>query len=270
MEKSVVTFFFKFLACRDEARNRDIKNKRLLLFWIVITFICPSTSFAFEWTEVNFGLGIFRYDNIRPNNQKTFLKNDPIYEPIPTFQIRVGPFFVNKDGGGVALLYFKELKLLGLVLYEGEPYRTHGMEERKKSFHLGGGIRLFDIEALYYQDVQSRSRGKVFKIYYAPEFKFNNYTFSPRPYAQFWDRKYVDYFFGVRDSEVDLAIGRSAYSGERTTNYGFMLRQVWDVQRIKYILSTGYKFYGSRVFNSPTAVKKEEQRILLGIMYKFF
>lgn len=243
-----------------------MKFKQIILFILLV----PLKTFGFEWTEVNLGLGVYRYDNIRPNNQKRFLKRDPVYEPIPTFQIRVGPFFVNKDGGGVVLSYFKNLKIIGLALYEGEPYRTYGMEERKRSFHLGGGIRLFDFEALYYQDVQSRSRGKVLKIFYAPIFGSKSYSFSPRLYAQFWDQKYVDYFFGVRTDEVDESIGRNYYEGRRSTNYGFMLRNVWTLDRMKYVLSAGYKFYDPRIYNSPTVVKKQEQRVLLGFMYKFY
>jgi hypothetical protein len=239
-------------------------------FILAFLFLAPFKLFSFEWTEVNLGLGVYQYDNIRLNNQKEFLKKDPIYEPIPTFQIRVGPFFVNKDGAGIALLYFDKLKLLGFALYEGEPYKTDGMEERKKSFHLGGGIRLFDLEAMYYQDVQSRSRGKVLKVTYAPVFGSKDYTFSPRIYAQLWDQKYVDYFFGVKRNEVDESIGRNYYSGKRASNYGFMLRNVWNIKKIKYVLSAGYKFYGARVFNSPTVIKKRELRILLGFMYKFY
>lgn len=234
-----------------------------------------STAHAFEWTEVNFGLGVYQYDNIRPDNKFNFLdmdymQKDPIYEPIPTFRIRVGPFFVNKDGAGVVLLYFKELKLLGLALYEGERYKAEGMAERKRSFHFGAGLRLFNLEALFYQDVQHRSEGKVLKIFYAPIFEFNNYSFTPRAYFQYWDKRYVDYFFGVEPEEVDLDIGRTQYTGKRTINYGFMLQNIWTAGRMQYVLSAGYKFYGPRVSNSPTVDRNKERRIILGFMYKFY
>lgn len=238
------------------------------LNFIFLFYFFTSPAFSFEWSEAHLGIGVYSYDNIRLNNQKTFLKTKRIYEPIPTFQFRLGPLFINKDGAGIALAYFKYVKLIALALYEGEPYRTDGMEERKKSFHIGGGFRIFDLEILYYQDIQSRSNGKVLKVFYAPSFEKKNYIFSPRVYAQFWDSKYVDYFFGVKSNEVTSA--RSQYRGKRTTNYGFMLQNVWNNGNMKYILSGGYKFYGPPVYNSPTVTRKNEQRIVLGIMYKFF
>jgi len=225
---------------------------------------------AGKWIDISLGVGVYHYDNLRPDNQKTFLDKDPVIEPIPTANIRVGPLFLNRDGGGLALLFFKHLKLLGLVLYEGKPYRADGMEERKKSFQLGGGLRIYNLEALYYQDVQGRSHGRVLKFTFAPEYKISGYTFSPRPYVQFYCTKYVDYYFGVREDEVDLTKGRYAYHGARAINYGIMLRNSWDVGRMKYVLTAGMKWYGSRVYNSPTVVRKNESRILLGFMYKFY
>lgn len=237
---------------------------------ILLLFFFSINAHAFEWSEASLGVGIYRYDNIRPNNQKAFLKKDPVYEPIPIFQFRLGPFFINKDGAGVALLYFEKVKLLAFALHEGEPYRTTGMEERKKSFHLGTGVKVFDFEALYYQDIQSRSRGKILKLIYAPVFNFKNYSFSPRLYTQFWSQKYVDYYFGVRDNEIDRTIGRIQYVGKKATNYGFMFRNIWKSGDLKYVLTAGYKFFDSSVYHSPTVVKKNEQRILAGIMYQIY
>ncbi|MFT6070319.1 MAG: outer membrane scaffolding protein for murein synthesis (MipA/OmpV family) [Bacteriovoracaceae bacterium] len=247
--------------------RRGLPKMRLVYFLLVILSFHAN---AFEWTEVSLGLGVYRYDNIRVDNRKKFLKKDPIYEPVPIVQLRVGPFVINKDGAGFALLYFKKIKLVGVAIYEGEAYETLGMEERKKSFYLGGGFQFYDLEGLYYQDVQSRSRGKVYKLSYAPKLTFNQYTFSPRIYAQLWNQNYVDYFFGVRSNEVNQAIGRFQFTGKKSINYGFMLRNIWTVENLKYVLSAGYKFYDKSVYNSPTVSKDIEQRIFLGIMYKLY
>ncbi len=241
---------------------------RLFLVFIILF---PVTASCFEWVDINFGLGVFTYDNIRPNNQKRFLKNDPVIEPLLTYQIRVGPIVLNKDGGGVALLYFKNFKLMGLIVYEGKPYKTDGMEERKRSFFVGGGTRIYFFEGIYYQDVQSRSYGKMLRLSIAPEYEFGkNFTLSTRLYAQFYNQKYVDYYFGVRANEQDLTIGREAYVGKRATNYGLLLQNIWEVGRTKYVLATEYKKYDPRVYNSPTVSRQDEKRLILGFLYKFY
>lgn len=241
------------------------------LIAVMLVLACSYPTQAFEWVDINFGLGLYSYDNIRPNNKRIFLKNDPVVEPLLTFQIRVGPIIINKDGGGVALLYFKNVKLMGLAVYEGKRYKTDGMEERKPSFFVGGGARFYFLEGIYYQDVQSRSYGKMLRISLAPEFEIGkNFTLTTRLYTQFYNQKYVDYYFGVRPEEVDPTIGRFAYVGKRATNYGILFQNVWEVDKTKYVIATEYKRYGASVYESPTVIRKDEKRLILGFLYKFY
>lgn len=246
---------------------------RTVLVFLFIVFIqhIPALHANTAWSELQLGFGIYRYSNIRVNNQKIFLKNDPVYEPIPTLLFRFGPIVISKDGGGIVLLYFHLLKLVGLILFEGEPYKTDGMVQRRRSFHVGGGGRFWDFEFMYYQDIQNYANGKVANLYYAPEFYFGKvYNFSPRFFIQYWDKNYVDYYFGVEPSEVNLRINRYEYTGKQAYNYGVMFQNVWEFTNIKYFISVGIKLYGSSVYESPTVKLRQEQRTVAGFTYKFY
>jgi hypothetical protein len=225
---------------------------------------------ASKWFSLRLGPAINLEDNIRVENNRLFFKTDPIIEPYPSILFRIGPIVINKDGGGVALVHEKHLKIAATFLYEGEPYEGPKMDERERSFFLGGVINIYGVIFQYYKDIESKSEGSVFKLTYAPEFTFGKFMISPRPYYQIWSNGYVDYYFGVKSTELDISRNRSAYSGSATANLGFNIRVVYTEGPWKYFISLGQKFYGDQIESSPTVLKIKSGRVILGFMYKFF
>lgn len=221
----------------------------------------------FAFYEVNLGMAAFFHSNIRPEEKRRFNRHDPIFAPMPTFLIRYGPLFINQDGAG-SLLYHNELfSLLGTFLWEGEPYRNDGLIEREKSIFFGPLLKFNALEILYYRDLQSRSKGQVFKITLAPEFKpLKKLSITPRPFVQYWDANYVDYYFGVSSNEMihDYA----EYKGRAGINYGIALRNVYEQKKLRYVLSLESKFYAENVYHSPIMNKKVEHRMILGFLYQ--
>jgi hypothetical protein len=218
--------------------------------------------------ELSLGPTFNIHSNIRKSNLNRFEKSDPIIEPIPAFLFRYGTIFLNKDGLGSLLFHKNTFNLLGFGILEGEPYSTTGLHERKKGFFLGGIAKYHMAELIFYKDF-FKNKGASMKLNLAPEyFPKLDWKIIPQMYVQYWDRDYVDYYFGVRPDEVTSE--RKAFIGKFTFNYGTMIEAMHFVDKWTFVLDVGIKFYGTEVYTSPTVVRSNELRFITGILYKFF
>lgn len=218
--------------------------------------------------ELNIGPALNIHTNIRLNNLNTFEKSDPVVEPVPAFFFRYGPIFLNKNGMGSLLFHSHEFSILGMGLLEGEPYKTPGLLERKQGIFAGTILKYDYVELTYYNNF-FKNKGFNLKLNVAPEFYYKlSWKFTPQVFAQYWDNKYVDYYFGVSPEET--VSGLKAYKGTHTMNYGTMFEVVHFVNKWTFLTSAGAKFYGKEVYSSPTVVKKTELRFIASILYKVF
>ena len=240
------------------------------LIFLIIYLLC-NTSNAFEWVESHIGGGMVMQENIRRNNKKWWFKDDPRYQPIPLFLLRFGPWFVDRNGAGMGVIYTDNIRLLGVITYRGEPYKTRGIAERKRSFYAGGIFKFYAFEFKYYQDLEGISKGNILKAYYAPRFgqEKEGYYFTPRLYAEHWNNKYTNYYFGVPNHEATAA-GMRNYEAKRAINWGYELRNVWQYGTFRYFASAGMKYYDKTVRNSPTVVKGNEYLFFVGLLWKVY
>lgn len=237
-----------------------------------LLFLLFEPALAYEWVDASLGAGVHVDENIRKNNTKDLYDHNPNIRPLPLAFLRFGPWFVNKDGAGMGLAYFENFRLLGVVTYRGEPYKADGYNERKRSFFAGGNLKLFWLQLKYYQDLQGYSHGKIYKFYIAPEWgnEHRGFYFSPRVYQEHWDQRYTDYYFGVREDEVDLSLDRPQYTADEADNFGYEIRIYFSTGRIKWIWAGGQKFYGKSVKESPTVARDNGLMTLFGLLYKFY
>lgn len=219
--------------------------------------------------ELNLGPAINIHTNIRLNNKNKFEKNNPVVEPVPAFFFRYGPFFLNKNGLGSLLFNFKDFSIVGMGLLEGEPYDGEGLQKRHQSVYLGTILKFNLIELTYYNDF-FKDRGYNLKLNLAPEIFYNlSWKFSPQLYVQYWDNRYVDYYFGVAADETRSS-GFKLYEGHHTVNYGSMFEVMHFKNRWTFLVSGGVKFYGKEVFSSPTVSRSKEVRFISSVLFKFF
>ena len=219
--------------------------------------------------EVGLGMALNIHSNIRRNERRRFNRWDPVVEPLPTFMLRYGPLFANRDGFGMVLVPLKNFALLTTFLLEGEPYKADFVRARKRSLYFGPLLKINLLEVLYYKDIRSISNGTVLKISLAPEFKISQYwTINPRVYYQYWDYKYVDYYFNVSDEEA-RSLKTQTFHGDEADNYGFAINNIYKLDKCDFILSFGHKFYDKSVSNSPLVTRDNEMRIISGFIYKF-
>lgn len=218
--------------------------------------------------ELSAGPALNIHSNIRLNNLNTFEKNNPIVEPIPAFFFRYGPLFLNKDGLGSLLYHTDEFSLLAMGLLEGEPYKAKGLHERKKGLFVGSILKYNLFELFYYNDF-FKNKGYNIKLNLAPEFYVRvDWKFIPQIFVQYWDSKYVDYYFGVKPDES--ISGMKNFKGHHTINFGTMFEVMHYVGNWTFIGDIGVKSYGKEVFTSPTVVRKNEVRFITSVLYRFF
>lgn len=218
--------------------------------------------------EFNIGPAINIHTNIRLNNLDKYEKNNPVVEPIPAFFFRYGPFFINKNGLGSLLYNSGEFSILGMGLIEGEPYRTLGLYAREEGVFLGSIIKYNFIELTYYNDF-FKNKGYNLKLNLAPEFIYRlSWKFTPQLFLQYWNKSYVEYYFGVKPEEESSMF--KFYQGHSTFNYGGMLEINHFVERWTFAISAGVKVYGKEVYSSPTVTRQKEIRFIGTIMYKVF
>jgi hypothetical protein len=218
--------------------------------------------------ELSIGPAISIHTNIRKNNRNSFQKHQPAIEPIPGFFFRYGPIFFNKNGLGTLLYHKGDFSLLGMGLYEGEPYKSPGLQEREQGIFAGFIAKYDYVELTYYNDFL-KDKGYNLKFNIAPEFYHGlSWKFTPQVFMQYWDNNYVDYYFGVTPQET--VSGLPAYSATHTFNYGTMFEVMHFVNKWTYVLDVGAKFYGKEVYQSPTVINKTELRFIASVLYKVF
>lgn len=218
--------------------------------------------------ELNIGPAVNIHTNIRLNNLDKYQKNNPVVEPIPAFFFRYGPFFINKNGIGSLLYNSGDFSVLGMGLLEGEPYRAQGLYAREQGAFLGSILKYDYVELTYYNDFL-QNKGYNLKLNLAPEFFYRlSWKFSPQAFIQYWNRSYVEYYFGVKPEEVSSQW--KYYRGSPTINYGTMFEVNHFVKKWTFAVSTGVKFYGKEVYSSPTVTRQNEVRFIATIMYKVF
>jgi outer membrane scaffolding protein for murein synthesis (MipA/OmpV family) len=218
--------------------------------------------------ELNIGPAVNIHTNIRLNNLDKYQKNNPVVEPIPAFFFRYGPFFINKNGLGSLLFNSGHFSILGMGLLEGEPYRAHGLYSREQGVFMGSIIKYDATEFTYYNDFLE-NKGYNLKLNFVPEIFYRlSWKFSPQVFVQYWNKSYVEYYFGVKPEEVSPQW--KFYHGSPTINYGTMLEVSHFVKKWTFAISTGVKFYGKEVYSSPTVTRQNEIRFIATIMYKVF
>lgn len=220
--------------------------------------------------ELSVGGALSIRNNLRPQNEKTFLKDDPILEPIPVFLFRYATFFANRDGLGHALFAYDGLVLLGGAMYDGEPYERQGLRERRKGIFLGPLLRWKFLEVKYMRDWIRQKRGEELKITLSYEFRPTlNTQVIPNIYAQFWNEGYAHYYTGVDAGEA-ARTGLAAYRGQNAVNYSLMCRVIYNQQRLAYVADFGAKMLDQVVYKSPIITDKYELRLALGLLYRVF
>ena len=139
-------------------------------------------------------------------------------------------------------------------LFDGAGYEAKdspalaGMSERKSSIWVGAKMEwendLADVKLEWLGDASGKSKGQRLalglerKIMLSPRLML-----IPQVGVEWVDKKYVDYYYGVRDSEATA--GRAAYTGKATLNPEISLSGIYRFDRHhSMMLNVGVRSFG--------------------------
>jgi outer membrane scaffolding protein for murein synthesis (MipA/OmpV family) len=148
----------------------------------------------------------------------------------------------------------------------------NGMDKRKSSLWLGGAAiwrnDIANLSAELLADGSGNSKGSRFKVQVDRRFAAGAFGFTPRLAAHWVDSKYVDYYYGVKDSEAQS--GRPAYVGKSSANMEVGLRVDYAVAPKQTVfLDVSATSFGSGIKNSPLVSRSSQSGVRLGYVYRF-
>ena len=148
-----------------------------------------------------------------------------------------------------------------------------GMVERKTGVWAGAKVEwendLADVKLELLGDVSGKSKGH--RVVLGLERKWilsPSVMLIPQVGVEWVDKKYVDYYYGVRASEATA--DRAAYVGKATVNPEISLTGIYRFDNHhSLMLNVGVKSLGTEIKNSPIVGRSTENRMMLGYMYRF-
>lgn len=165
-------------------------------------------------------------------------------------------------------------KLFGPGGYESsDSSALAGMAERKSSIWAGAKMEwendFADVKLELLGDASSNSKGQRVILGLERKWKLSpNIMLMPQVGVEWGDKKYVDYYYGVRASEA--MAGRAAYVGKGTVNADISLAGIYRFDKHhSMMLNVGVKALGKEIKDSPIVDSSTENRVMLGYTYRF-
>lgn len=175
------------------------------------------------------------------------------------------------DGNRVKLGIVGKLELGG---YEADdsPFLA-GMAERKGGFWAGAKAEwdndLVEVNAQWLADTSGHSKGQRLSLGLEKSWRLGKQVrVTPHITAHWLDKKYVDYYYGVRATEATAE--RAAYAGKAGTNVEVGLRTMYLIDRSHSVMmDVSATRLAKGVKESPLVDRSNTNRVILGYMYSF-
>ncbi len=148
-----------------------------------------------------------------------------------------------------------------------------GMAERKSGFWAGAKVEwensLINVSADWTSDVSGHSKGQKFSLGFSrPWHLGQQWKLVPSLEVAWQDRKYNDYYFGVRDSEARP--GRAAYQADVGVNVEIGLSGMYMFDKHHSVmLGVGASSLPKEIKNSPLVDRSTENRVFMAYTYRF-
>jgi len=146
-----------------------------------------------------------------------------------------------------------------------------GMSERKGSIFLGlAGRHAAPWGEVSFDLVKATTASKGIRggIAYGHPLAAGALTVVPKLGVEYFDRKFVGYYYGVRPGEATAA--RPAYEGRSSVNLDVGVDVHYQIGAAHTLLSSiKYRRFGSAIQDSPLIEKSGSPRLTLGYLYRF-
>lgn len=126
-----------------------------------------------------------------------------------------------------------------------------------------------NVSAAWTADASGHSKGRKFSLGFEKEWHLGQHAMViPYVTAHWLDKKYVDYYYGVRAAEVTA--GRAAYVGKSGVNVDIGLRTMYQFdQHHSMLLDVSITRLAKQIKTSPLVDRSSTSQVILGYMYSF-
>ncbi|WP_346730537.1 MipA/OmpV family protein [Caballeronia sp. dw_19] len=145
----------------------------------------------------------------------------------------------------------------------------NGMQNRKGAFWLGPALAWHTGYGTLSGDVLTGgNKGQKANIGFAKALEYGSFSFEPHIGAEWLSSKYVDYYYGVRSSEVRA--DRPAYTGKASYNVSVGAKLDYRFTRKQLVtFDVGVKHLSSGITDSPLVGKRYIPEVRLAYIYEF-
>lgn len=181
------------------------------------------------------------------------------------------PSLALGDGGRIRFGLVGEADLNG---YEAKDAPIlAGMAQRKGALWLGAKAEwenaFVNLTTAWSADVSGHSKGRRFSLGVEKEWQLGEHLLVvPYVTAHWLDKKYVDYYYGVRAAEATAE--RSAYVGRGGVNVDIGLRTMYRFDdHHSALLDVGITRLARHIKASPLVGRSRTSELILGYVYSF-
>jgi len=222
------------------------------------------------------GLGILYKDKPYKdydNDEKTNL--------VPVILYEGENFFVRGSSLGWKFVQSKGLEFAVVGEYLADGYDSsdsdylRGMSDRDPSFGVGAHV-IWNPEALGFKltavtDVSDNSDGDQIRGEVFYKYRTGDWMFKPSAGFVWQSDDYNDYYYGVKNNEVNNSIGRTAYSANDDFNYRLGAVAVYQQKTSPWMYAGGlrYDILGNEIEDSPIVDNDNELTAFIGVAYTF-
>ncbi len=149
----------------------------------------------------------------------------------------------------------------------------NGMARRKNGIFTGPSFKwsnpVVDVFGEWQFDVSGSSKGQRMSLGLERQFHVGErFMITPSATAIWLDKKYADYYYGVRSTEARA--DRPTYRGDSTLNTELSLRGDYFLDQHQAVfVQAGYTAFGSKIKDSPLTSRSSETMAFLGYLYRF-
>lgn len=156
---------------------------------------------------------------------------------------------------------------------EGDARILDDMDDRDGGVWAGAAVRwehdLFEVSADWLADASGNSDGQRVSVEVERSWGWGEHiTLTPRLAAIWQDKKYVDYYFGVRSDEARF--DRATYDGKSGINTEFGVHGTYTVDNHHSVfLDLEAVRLASGIEDSPLVDSSSENSVFFGYLYRF-
>ena len=250
---------------------------------VLLVLLISTASFAEKEREnsIDLGLGVFYRNSIYKE------KDNGEVLPLPVAGVRYNSFYYEMPVELGYHFYDKENLTFTAYgrynLYTGYKPKDlenefRDMDKRKDDFHLGlrgkynFGSLGTGVIARVSGDVFDKSNGMLARAEInQPVSLSERVTIMPYAAVEYMSENYVDYYFGIKDSEAAKGINNGkSYKADDSLNFEAGIRGMIKINRnFNVFLSAGYTRYGDSIADSPLVKDRDIYTVGTGISYSF-